>query len=312
MNGREGAVCVFELPPRAKSIVVESVCGRKMILAPGDVFLGTAGHRESTRWVVGGVPKRGLVPGTVYWVLAECGVVGEFRGESPLQKSHVGEATYVGSIAGSDGRALNIDQFVAVADARPPGRQPPVLLIVGTSAEVGKTTAGSVVLRSLKSRGARSITALKATGTSSLAELAVYRDYGATRVFDCVDFGLPTTYPTGRRGMEEFFSRALDTCLSFPADGIVIECGGDLLGGNVPVFLGCLKQRRADAKVILAAADAFGAAGAKRMLEEDAGLSVTLITGPCTDTPTLRERTVAMCGVPAINMSGGSDKDVPF
>lgn len=310
IRGREGAVCVFELSIDARTIVVESVCSRRMILAPGDMFLGTTGYRESTRWVVGGVPGGGLIPGRSYRVLAECGVVGDFRGESPLQKDHLGEVTYVGSISTRDGQAVNIDQFAAGADAPVVDRRAPVFLFVGTSAEVGKTTAASVVLRSLRMKGARSITALKATGTSSLAELMIYKDFGANHVFDCVDFGLPTTYPSGRKGMEAFFSRALDTCLSIPSDGVVIECGGDLLGGNVPVFLRCLKLRRPDARVVLAAADAFGASCAKRMLEEETGLAVTMVTGPCTDTPTLLSRTQTMCGIPAVNMTGTRNKEL--
>jgi hypothetical protein len=74
------------------------------------------------------------------------------------------------------------------------------------------------------------------------------------------------------------------------------------LGANVPVFLKCLKRRRPRPKVILAAADALGALGGKRMLK-DIGLSVNLITGPCTDTPTLRQRTQTLCGIPALNIA---------
>ena len=77
---------------------------------------------------------------------------------------------------------------------------------------------------------------LKATGTSSLGELAAYRDFGATEAFDCVDFGLPTTYPSGRPGIAKTFDRALDWCLSREADAVLIECGGDILGANVPAF----------------------------------------------------------------------------
>jgi hypothetical protein len=54
-----------------------------MTLAPGDLFLGTTGYRESTRWVVGGTPKGGLVPGHQYWVLSECGVGGNPGGDTP-------------------------------------------------------------------------------------------------------------------------------------------------------------------------------------------------------------------------------------
>jgi hypothetical protein len=101
------------------------------------------------------------------------------------------------------------------------------------------------------------------------------------------------------------YSRARSTlCLSIPADAVVVECGGDMLGANVPVFLDGLKRRRSDARVILAAPDALGALGGIKVLG-DMVLTVNLITGPCTDTPTLQQRTQSLCGVPAMNMTRG-------
>jgi hypothetical protein len=273
-----------------------------MMLAPGDVFLGTAGYRESTRWVVGGIPDGGLVPGINYWVLAESGVVGDLIGDSPRAKSHLGQVKYLGIVSDEDGQALNIRQFAASPEASVADHGAPVFLVLGTSAEVGKTTAGIAVLRALRHKGHSTIIALKATGTSSFTELASYLDFGATQAFDCVDFGLPTTYPTNRDDMNCIFERGLDTCLSIAARAVVVECGGDMLGANVPIFLNCLTRRRPGAKVILVAADALGALGGQRVLQ-DMGLSLTLIAGPCTDTPTLQQRTQALCGVPAINLS---------
>jgi hypothetical protein len=69
----------------------------------------------------------------------------------------------------------------------------------------------------------------------------------------------------------------------------------------------CLKVCRSHLKIILAAADALGAMGAKYALAE-MGLAISLITGPCTDTPILRERTEALCGIPAINLLHGPDR----
>ncbi|HVO33754.1 MAG TPA: hypothetical protein VMU17_07550, partial [Elusimicrobiota bacterium] len=300
-RGHEGDVCAFELAADASPIAVEAVTGRAMMLAPGDVFLGTTGYRESTRWVVGGIPEGGLVPGNSYWVLAESGVVGDLVGDSPRAKSHLGQVTYLGIVNGEDGQALNIRQFAETPRAAATDQGAPVFLVVGTSAEVGKTTAGIAVLRALRLKGQPTAIALKATGTSSFTELASYLDFGAKRAFDCVDFGLPTTYPSGRDDIASTFERALDACLSIEAGAVIVECGGDMLGANVPIFLGCLKRRRPDAKVILVAADALGALGGQRMLQ-DLGLSPTLIAGPCTDTPTLQQRTEAVCGVPAINL----------
>jgi Domain of unknown function (DUF1611_C) P-loop domain len=310
-RGHEGDVCAFELAPTASPIAVEATTGRPMMLAPGDVFLATAGYRESTRWVVGGIPDGGLLPGTDYWVLAESGVVGEFVGDSPRAKSHLGQVKFLGVVSGRDGEALNIRQFAETPQAGAEDQEAPVFLVVGTSAEVGKTTAGIAVLRALRLKGQSTVIALKATGTSSITELSSYLDFGATRAFDCVDFGLPTTYPSGRDGIASIFEAGLETCLSIAADAVIVECGGDMLGANVPVLLGCLKRRRPDAKVILVAADAPGAVGGQRMLQ-DMGLSPTLIAGPCTDTPTLRQRTEAICGVPAINLSRDDGHDELF
>ena len=301
-HGHEGDVCAFELAADASPIAVEAVTGRAMMLAPGDVFLGTTGYRESTRWVVGGVPDGGLVPGSNYWVLSESGVVGDLVGDSPRAKSHLGQVTYRGIVSDENGQALNMRQFAEMPRAGVMDLGAPVFLVVGTSAEVGKTTAGIAVLRALRLKGQSTAIALKATGTSSFTELASYLDFGATRAFDCVDFGLPTTYPSSRDDIASTFERALETSLSIEAGAVIVECGGDMLGANVPVFLDCLKRRRPDAKVILVAADAPGALGGQRMLQ-DMGLSPTLIAGPCTDTPTLQQRTEAVCGVPAINLS---------
>jgi len=229
-------------------------------------------------------------------------VVGELIGDSPRAKSHLERVRYLGAVCNRRGAAITIRQFAETTRVRAPDRGAPVFLVLGTSSEVGKTTAAMAVLQALRDNGHDVLVALKATGTSSLDELATYRDYGAAQAFDCVDFGLPTTYPSGRDGMHGIFDQALTTCLSIRADAVVIECGGDLFGANVPVFLECLRERRSDPKVILVAPDAAAALGAKAVLHE-MGIAITVITGPCTDTPTLQERTQALCGILAVNMA---------
>ena len=84
----------------------------------------------------------------------------------------------------------------------------------------------------------------------------------------------------------------------------MIECGGDMLGANVPEFLQCLRRRRPDPTVILVAADALAALGGKHVLQE-MGLAIRLIAGPCTDTPTLQRRTERLCGITAANLTRG-------
>ena len=307
--GSEGDVCAFELPRDTSPIRVEAPTGRMMTIAPGDPFLATPGFRESTRWASGLIPAGGLVPGDYYRVLADCGVIGQLLGDAPLEQWQPTRVRYLGTVCGDCGETLNIRQFALMASANS-NPKTLVYLLLGTSGDSGKTTAGIAVLRALRMRGYTMVTAMKASGTPSVEEIARYLDFGAARALDCVDFGLPTTYPAGREGIGEFFGNALDFFLSQPADALVVECGGDLFGANVPEFLACLKERRCELKIILAAGDALGALGAKQSLAE-MGLGINLITGPCTDTPSMRERTQALCGIPAINLLRGSDLGTP-
>lgn len=299
--GMEGFAGVFRFPRDAEPIMVEAVCGRSMTLVPGDIFLASPGYRESVRWVVGGVPEDGLSPGGDYWILAESGVIGELHGDSPATRGRLGRATYLGSVLRADGQPLRLKDFIArpAGGARDNGA--PVHLVLGTSVEVGKTTAGLTLLRTLRERGYDEVVVLKATGTTSMAEADVYRDFGAARVFDCVDFGVPTTFPCGRPDASEIFTTALDLCLSQRADAVLIECGGDFMGTCVPEFLQCLLPRRPAPTTVLAAADVSGALGAKNALAA-MGITVGLIVGPCTDTQTSRQRVEAVCGIPARNM----------
>jgi hypothetical protein len=298
----EGDVCAFELPLDSAPITVESTVGRLMIIAPGDVFLGTTGWLQTRRMAVGGIPAGGLIPGGDYWVLSYSGVVGELTScHSASELRHLGRVRYLGAVCRDPGGPLNIRQF-AVTDAGGTDHNAPVYLILGTSSEVGKTTAGVSVLRALRMQGHRTVVALKATGLPAIAEIAQYQDFGASQAFDAIDFGLPTTFPPGRPGIENFLGNMLDFCFSLPADAVVVECAGDPVSANAPEFLRCLKARRSELTITLAAADALGAMGAMHALAE-IGLKVSLITGPCTDTAVLRQRTEALCGIPAINLA---------
>jgi hypothetical protein len=297
----EGYVGMFQLPQDAAPIIVEAVSGRSMTMVPGDVFLATPGYRESVRWTVGGVPEGGLVPDQDYWVLAESGVMGDLASHSPVPLSHVGRAKYLGAVLDADHNPLRLKDFSLRAAPGATDAGAPVYLVLGTSVEVGKTTAGLTLLRTLRAKGHDNVVVLKATGTTSVTEAAIYRDFGAVLVFDCIDFGVPTTFPCARPDAPEIFGQALDLCLSIPADAVLIECGGDFMGTCVPEFLQCLRPRRPGPTTILAAADTSGALGAKHALER-MGVTLDLITGPCTDTLTSRQRIEAMCGIPARSM----------
>jgi hypothetical protein len=212
-NGFEGDVCVFELPPAAPPIVIESVTGRALTLAPGDRFLGTAGYRESTRWVVGSIPEGGLVPGNDYWVLADCGVVGELLGDSPREKGHLGQVRFLGIMRKE---ALEYPGVCAIPWCASASITTRRCSLLGASSEWERQPPRSAFCAPWQNR--RMYRGLKATGVirHRTAAMGIW----CCAVFGLVDFGLPTTYPSGRDGSDHF-----DTC-STCASGYR-RCGPD-------------------------------------------------------------------------------------
>ena len=187
--GLEGDVCAFELSSTCSPILVEAVSGRMQTLLPDDVFLGTPGNRESNIVLVGRVPAGGLAPGQTYSVISESGIVGELITGTPLANRFLGHATYLGTLIDDGGRPLALRQFAVKSADRFVDHGAALSLIVGTGPEVGKTTAGLAMLRTFLAKGHSTVVVLKATGTSSFAEIANYKDYGAVHVFDCVEIG---------------------------------------------------------------------------------------------------------------------------
>src|SRR5450755_3540285 len=68
----------------------------------------------------------------------------------------------------------------------------PVVLIIGTSMECGKTIAAKSVVRRLKAHGLR-VAGAKLSGAGHLRDILSMRDAGADAIFDFVDVGLSST-----------------------------------------------------------------------------------------------------------------------
>jgi uncharacterized NAD-dependent epimerase/dehydratase family protein len=79
-------------------------------------------------------------------------VVGELISHSALEMGRLGRVRYFGTVCGDRGETLNIRQF-AVKSSCGTDRNAPLYLILGTSSEVGKTTAGIAALRALRMQG---------------------------------------------------------------------------------------------------------------------------------------------------------------
>ncbi|MAE28602.1 MAG: hypothetical protein QF724_05570 [Planctomycetota bacterium] len=311
------AVLGTQIPARAGTIVaarvlraetvydtLEDVHGRRVRLYPGDVIAGALGQRDALHGFSGRVPTQVSV-GDQLQLLNAGGVLGTGAERHPA----LGEPFTVevlGSILAfpgldrSDGRPARVEDG-ALEHLPLPATCPPVLALVGTSMDSGKTTAASVIISELTRRGL-SVAAGKLTGVSLRRDILAMADCGAAPVSLFTDFGVVTTTP--HNAVES--GRALLAHLAdSDPDVIVLEMGDGLLGTyGVHSLLEDAAFRAKLTAITLCAVDPVGAWGATQLMEQRYGLRPTAVTGPVTDTPVGRGYCQEQLGLSAANALG--------
>lgn len=273
---------------------LELASGRKARLVPGDLIIGVLGNRAALRGFCGRVPEH-VDAGDVLHLLNQGGVIGLSDGAhaglgEPIQLEVIGTPIRAG-------RGLRLSEH-AVDAAVPLGDAlPPVLVLVGTCMNSGKTTAAAVITRYLRQRG-RLVHAGKVTGVAAIKDLLMFMDNGASKALSFLDCGLPST--CYRDDVPAVAHTLLAHLAQEAPDLIVLEMGDGLLGeyGVDEVFADPLFVRHVSG-VVLAANDIVGAVSAAERLTE-AGVSVRVVTGPATDN-TAGTRRLEQYGLAAAN-----------
>ena len=156
----------------------------------------------------------------------------------------------------------------------------PVIALVGSCMNCGKTAAACTLVRHL-SHGGLTVDGLKSTGVSLRRDVLAMEDAGARATALFTDFGVVSTTPANAPAL----TRTLVTRLAAGRpDVIVAELGDGLLGAyGVAAILEDAQIRAAFTAVVLAANDPVAAWGGVRMLREQFGIEPVAVTGPATD-----------------------------
>lgn len=256
---------------------LELTTGRPARLVPGDLIVGVLGNRAALRGFCGRVPSH-VEAGDVLHLLNQGGVIGVSDGDhaglgAPIELEVIGTPV-------RHGRGLRLSEH-AIDRATPLGGQmPPVLALVGTCMNSGKTTAAAVITRYLRKHG-RLVHAGKVTGVAAIKDQLMFMDNGATKALSFLDCGLPST--CYHDDVPEVASTLLAHLAQEAPDCIVLEFGDGLMGEyGVDEVLSDPKVNRHITGAILAANDVVGAAAGARQLQEW-GIPIKVVTGPATD-----------------------------
>jgi hypothetical protein len=263
---------------------LEDVHGRMVALHPGDVIAGALGHRDALYGHAGVVPDAVAV-GDVLRLLNLGGVIGQTDGtastlEEPFKLEILGsvlEFPYFGRRVGLPAQVARAALPARVPD---PAELPPLVALVGTSMDAGKTTAAAALVRALVRRGL-TVAAGKLTGVSLRRDVLMMQDCGARPVAIFTDFGVVTT--SRENAVAAAHALVAHLAESRP-DLIVLEMGDGLLGTyGVDALLADELLAGALRSVVLCAQDPVGAWGAQELLRARYGLEADVVSGRVTD-----------------------------
>lgn len=280
---------------------IEDVHGRFVTIHPGDVIAGALGSRDALYGYSGYVPEKVAV-GDQLCLLNLGGVIGAGAQAAP----GIGEPFHL-EILGSLLEFPHLDHRVgipasvkraALEPAPMPASPPPIIALIGTCMDSGKTTAAAVMITDLVRSGLR-VAAGKLTGVSLRRDILAMEDCGASPVSVFTDFGVVTTTDDNAVGATHSLIAHLS---EVDPDLIVLEMGDGLLGTyGVHALLTDKAVKDSLSAIVLCAQDPVGAWGGAELLKERYGLSPSLISGRVTDTPVGRRYCEEKLEVPAWN-----------
>jgi hypothetical protein len=242
----------------------------------GRIIAGALGSRQALRGFVGHPPAT-LARGDRLHLLNLGGVIGQCVDAA----RDVGAAIPV-EVLGCAGRGDTIINIrdAAIPEVRRLSATAPIVLVLGSCMNVGKTAATLEIIRGLVRRGLR-VGAGKVSGVGCLRDTRRMQEAGATSAYNFVDCGMAST-----AGAEDLSPVARRIAARLDADGVdamVLELGDGLLGHYG--VAGVLEDRKLLANVdavVFCAADLVSAWGGRELLARR-GVRIDVVSGPATD-----------------------------
>jgi hypothetical protein len=269
---------------------IELPTGRKALLNPGDEIIVACGNRYATDQFEAFVPEK---LGRAH-LIAAGGVAGK-EAERARKMRPATEITLLGLIGDGAGVPLNLMSF-ALPIPKVDQMRPPVVAVLGTSMNSGKTTTARFLILGLRAAGFR-VGYAKLTGTGAGNDYWAMFDSGASKVVDFTDAGLVSTYKTPLSVIETTSINLIGHLVAEGCDRIVVEVADGLLENETALLLRSSIFHTLVDRVAFAAGDAIAASAGVWMLQE-LGFDVACVSGLLTASPLPMREAVNTCGVP--------------
>lgn len=297
-EARAGDLILTQVDSIGQHTRVQLPSGRRSNIFPGDMVVLACGARYAPDQFEG---LAEIDPAGAD-LLAGGGCVGRMVARNERIKPAT-RLLPVGRLLDGAGAPVNLDRFALPPTART--RDIPVIFVLGTAMNSGKTTATAQLALGLRRAGYR-VAALKGTGTGAFGDYNEYADTGAHWVADFTDAGMVTTYREPlervRAGLDCLLGHAAERGCEIAvmeiADGLFQRETGALVAD--PWFRGRMSG------LVFACGDAVAAAGGVAELARH-GLRPDALTGILSCSPMAAAEAVAATGVPVLRKSDLAD-----
>jgi len=262
---------------------LEDIYGRLVTLHDGDIIVGVLGHRNALQGYSGFVPDM-IHVGRRLQLLNTGGVIGQCTSANidvgpPLDVVILGAVLTFPEFEDRSGVPAHIRMNAIVCSSENTPNIP-IVFVVGTCMNSGKTSAACKLVRRLALHGL-AVGACKMTGVSLRRDTLQMSDYGARWAFSFTDAGVVSTSPQTAPAVARTLVCHLAQC---GAEVIVAELGDGILGDyGVAAILADTQLMRSTAAIVLCANDPVAAWGAKQLMAERFGLAIDVLSGPTTD-----------------------------
>ncbi len=256
---------------------IELTNGRKARLYPGDHVVVAYGNRYAPDQFEAVIPV----------TLGRCDLVAAGGVASKLTFKHgsmKAPTTIVplGLLADENGTVVNLADHTLTPKV-PENARPPVIAVIGSSMNAGKTTTAANLIRGFSGSGL-SVNAGKVTGTGAGGDTWSLKDAGARLVLDFVDAGHPSTYLITPAAVKQTLTTLLAHLHQPGTDIIVIEIADGLHQSETAGLASSDLFSHLVDGVLYAAGDALGAVYGARLLHQW-GVHVLAISGVVTRSP---------------------------
>ncbi|EKE15154.1 MAG: hypothetical protein ACD_12C00126G0002 [uncultured bacterium] len=273
------AVVVKVLEEQTKYGKLELTTGLMSKIKKGELIVGVLGERKALAGIVGIVPKK-IKTDDVLNVLNIGGVIGKATSWNkdfvnlPIPVKVLGEVII-------NNKSLNIHDSIQKLDSVL-FKTVPLIVVMGTAMNVGKTTATVKLIQSIKNKTKLNLVAAKLSGIAAQKDILAMKKAGADQVLSFLDVGISSTI--NNHGLVVPAAKTIINKLSQEKpDLIVVELGDGIIGWyGVDKLLNDKEFAKAINFNIMCAHDLVGAKGSYDMLES-LNLKIDFFAGPVTN-----------------------------